>query len=90
MPRRFDRRHSGDEPDFDEEADGADGPDEDEDEPTVPCPYCRREIHEETSRCPYCEHYVSDEDAPSRRKPWWLVIGVVACLYAVYRWITWR
>jgi hypothetical protein len=38
-------------------------------------------------RCPYCEHYISDEDAPPRRRPWWLVIGVVVCLYAVYRWI---
>jgi DNA-directed RNA polymerase subunit RPC12/RpoP len=87
MPRRSDRGRSWDEPDFDDEADDGDLPDEDEDEPTVPCPYCRREIHEEAVRCPYCEHYISDEDAPPRRRPWWLVIGVVVCLYAVYRWI---
>jgi hypothetical protein len=60
--------------------------DEDEDEPTIPCPWCRREIHEESQRCPYCERYISNEDAPAR-KPWWLVLGVGVCLYVVYRWI---
>jgi hypothetical protein len=62
---------------------GSDG-----DEPTVPCRYCRREIHEDSVRCPYCEQYLSAEDevAPAR-KPWWLVLGVLVCLYLVYRWI---
>src|SRR5262249_54404117 len=57
---------------------------------TVPCKYCRREIYEESARCPYCEKYISaeyDEDVPAR-KPWWLLVGVLLCLYAVYRWIT--
>jgi hypothetical protein len=61
--------------------------DEDNEEPTVPCPYCRREIHEDAPRCPYCERYISAEDAPPGRKSWWLIVGVAACLYAVYRWI---
>ena len=61
---------------------------EDEDEePTVPCPYCRREIHEDSQRCPYCENYLSAEDAPPTRKPWWIIIGAALCLFAVYRWI---
>jgi len=59
---------------------------EDDDEPTVPCPYCRREIHEEAEQCPYCEQYISAEDAPPARKPWWLLGGVVVCLYLIYRW----
>lgn len=67
-----------------------DRPDEDDDdEPTSPCPYCRREILEDAERCPYCEHYLSREDAPPRRKPWWIVVGVIACLYVVYRWNVW-
>ena len=61
---------------------------EEEDESaTIPCPYCRREIHEDSERCPYCENYLSQEDAPPSRKPWWLILGAIACLYAVYRWI---
>jgi hypothetical protein len=66
-----------------------DWPDEEDDEPTVPCPYCGSEIHEEAQRCPHCENYLSSEDSPPPPKPWWLVLGAVACLYAVYRWIVW-
>ena len=61
--------------------------DEDDDEPTVPCPYCRREIHEDAQRCPYCEQYISAEDAPAGRKPWWIVLGVVLCLLMVLGWL---
>jgi len=55
---------------------------------TVPCPYCKREIYEGAERCPYCEQYISEEDSPPSRKPWWLLVGVLLCLYAVYRWVT--
>jgi predicted nucleic acid-binding Zn ribbon protein len=61
----------------------------DDDEPTVECPYCRAEIHEDSQRCPRCGEYISAEDAaPSARKPWWLILGVIVCLYVVYLWIT--
>jgi hypothetical protein len=60
---------------------------EDDDESTIACPHCRRQIHEEAERCPYCEKYISEEDAPPARKPWWILIGVGLCLYVVYRWI---
>lgn len=62
---------------------------EDDDEPTVPCPYCNRQIHEDAQRCPYCEEYISEEDAPPGRKPWWVVAGVIVCLYIVLRWMIW-
>lgn len=58
----------------------------DDDEPTVPCPYCRQEIHEESPRCPYCEQYISQEDAPPGPKPWWLIAGVALCLVLVCSW----
>jgi hypothetical protein len=58
-----------------------------EDEPTVPCPYCHEEMLEDSPRCPHCGNYISREDALAGRRPWWLIIGVAACLYAVYRWI---
>ena len=55
-----------------------------DDEDTIPCPYCKRQIHEDSPRCPHCEQYISAEDVPPSHKPWWLLIGVAACLYAVY------
>ena len=60
---------------------------DDDEEPTIPCPYCRRQIHEESQRCPYCENYISEEDAVPARKPWWIIIGALLALYVVYRWI---
>ena len=87
MPRwKHDDDDWGDELESDYELDG-DWAGEGDDEPTVPCPYCGREIHEEAPRCPYCENYLSSVDSPPQRKPWWLVVGVAAALYAVYRWI---
>jgi hypothetical protein len=56
---------------------------------TAPCPHCGRQVYDDAERCPYCENYISEEDTPpSSRKPWWLILGVLACMYAVYRWIT--
>jgi hypothetical protein len=84
-------RHVGEDDDWDEEpADDHqefdDIPDDSE-EATIPCPHCRRQIHEDSQRCPYCEHYVTEEDGIPARKPWWIIVGALACLYVVYRWI---
>ena len=93
MPRHTDRWH--DEPDEDWGEDDFSGGndwsanDDDDADDTVPCPYCRKPVHEDAQRCPYCERYLSREDAPPARKPWWMILGVVACLYVVYRWIVW-
>lgn len=62
----------------------ADEPDE---EPTVPCPYCRREIPEDAPRCPYCEHYVSAEDHARRSKPPWVMATALICLGVVVWWL---
>lgn len=67
----------------DEEEDWQD----DDGEPLAPCPYCQREILEDVAACPYCGNYISAEDAPPARKPWWIMIGALLCLYIVYRWI---
>jgi hypothetical protein len=77
------------ESDADVESDELDGP-EDDDDLYIPCPYCKREIFEESERCPYCERYLSKEDAPAARKPLWFVVGLIACFYVVYRWVFWR
>ena len=62
---------------------------EEDDDLCIPCPYCGRPILEESERCPYCEHYLSKEEVTPARKPIWIWLGVVACLYVVYRWIFW-
>jgi len=33
---------------------------DDDEEPTIPCPHCKRQIHEESQRCPYCGDYLSE------------------------------
>jgi len=71
----------------DDENAGYDECPDDEEEATVPCPFCRRQIHEDSVRCPYCEQYISEEDAPPARKPWWIIVGVILGLYAIYRWM---
>jgi hypothetical protein len=73
--------------DSDDSDDDVEGDSDDDESETVPCPYCKRPIHEDAERCPYCESYISREDAPPSRKPWWILLGVGLCLFAVYRWI---
>jgi len=75
-----------DDQDFEDDADDASW--DEEEEPTIDCPYCAVEIHEESQRCPSCGRYISQEDQPAQRQPWWIVVGVVVCLALVYLWIT--
>ena len=70
---------------WDEEDDEPDDDDEDDDR-TVPCPHCRRPVFEDAEWCPNCSRYLSYEDAP-RRHPWWIVIGVLACLFVILGWV---
>jgi hypothetical protein len=86
-------RRTADDREWDDEDRDGDGIDsagwdnDDEDEPTVPCPYCRREIFEDAVRCPHCGEYLSDEDAPAGPRPWLIVVGVLLSLAAVWVWI---
>jgi hypothetical protein len=57
-----------------------------DEETTIPCPYCKRPIYEDSPRCPYCENYISEEDTVASHKPWWIIVGVILALYVVYRW----
>jgi hypothetical protein len=60
---------------------------DEDDDYTIPCPWCKRPIHEDAEQCPYCERYISEEDALPQRKPWWIIVGVLICLYLVYHWM---
>ncbi|MCE9630523.1 MAG: hypothetical protein K8S94_07380 [Planctomycetia bacterium] len=61
--------------------------DDSDDEPTVPCPSCRRDILEDTPRCPYCERYISAEDRAGPDKPIWVIVTAIVCLAVAVWWL---
>lgn len=69
----------------DEEADFGDDQYSD-DEATIPCPYCRLEILEDSPRCPYCERYISAEDHAAPQKPLWIIATALVCLAIALWW----
>jgi len=76
-----------DEEDWEEEdADGDDSEDADE-EPTVPCPFCKREILEDSPCCPHCQRSISDEDHSRTARPLWVVLTALICLGASLWWV---
>ena len=81
-------RHPHDEWDDDEEShDIPEGVYDDQELATEECPYCHEAIVADAILCPYCDHYLSDEDAPSAAKPWWIVLGIIVCLASVLGWM---
>lgn len=64
---------------WDEEDEDSDAFDDDDIE-TIPCPYCREEIAEDSPRCPHCEGYISKEDAPGTSQPLWIIVTALVCL----------
>jgi uncharacterized protein (DUF983 family) len=59
----------------------------DDEPPTVPCPYCGREMLEDSPRCPHCERYISAEDHAAAGRPAWVVITAAVCLAAALWWL---
>jgi predicted nucleic acid-binding Zn ribbon protein len=74
--------------DWDDDSD--DWEEDSDDDSLMPCPYCDRPIHNESVRCPHCGNYLSEEDAPRKPKPLWLILAALACLLAVLTWILGR
>ncbi len=60
---------------------------EDEDEDTMPCPYCQAPVYEDTVSCPRCGNYLSEEDVPRRQYPWWVIAGLIAALAVALMWV---
>jgi hypothetical protein len=81
-------RQTWDDEDEEDDWDAANMDDEDEDS-TIPCPYCGCDVHEDSPRCPACENYLSLEDAPVKPtgKPWWVLLGAGLGLLVFVRWL---
>jgi hypothetical protein len=63
-------------------------PEPDEDDPNFLCPHCRVPVYEEAEACPHCGTWlIDDEIQASQRKPWWIIVGTIACLVVVYFWL---
>jgi hypothetical protein len=69
---------------------GLQGPDEadlNDEAANVPCPYCKREIHEDSPQCPYCGCYLSREDAPPGRREWWWFVAIGLVIVILVAWV---
>lgn len=79
--------------DFDEhDEDDPNDPDESDqdfsDDPEiVQCPYCRKPIAEDAEMCPHCRSYISREDAPPSRPPWFTIAVVVTLIVIITVWV---
>ncbi len=83
---RYDDPDDDDFDDADAEAPWEAG-EEDDEEPTVPCPFCGREMLEDSPHCPYCEQYVSDADRLRAGRPTWILITAIICLAMAVWWV---
>jgi hypothetical protein len=82
-----DYRNTDDDGEWDDDGlEDGDDTEDSGDEPTVRCPYCRREFAEDSLRCPYCERYISEEDHAGRRQPLWVIVTAVICLGVAIWW----
>lgn len=81
------RGHDEDESDWEDEGEEEYGDDYDSDEePTVPCPFCKAEILEDSPRCPSCERFISDDDHATSTKPVWVIATALVLLGIAIWW----
>lgn len=79
------RSEPDDDEDWNSEAEdwGADADNGDAEEPTIPCPYCREMIHEDSQRCPECGKYLSEEDQTQTSYPGWVIATALILLLII-------
>ena len=57
----------------------------DDDDTTVPCPHCGKDVYEDAERCPSCGNYLSREDAPLTQS-WGFRLIALICLAVAVGW----
>lgn len=62
-------------------------PDDDDEDDTMPCPHCGEAIYDGAEQCPECGKYISEEDAPRRSWPAWVVLGFIAAFAVTLMWV---
>jgi hypothetical protein len=77
-----DEDEASDDDSIDREAPDASDVGDEEDE-TVPCPYCGKAVHEQAEICHHCGSYISGEDAPLT-KPAWFSAAAVLALFGMF------
>ena len=60
---------------------------DDDDNATIACPHCGADVYDDAEQCPACGQYLSQEDAPAKTPPWWILIGVAICLVIAILWM---
>ena len=87
MPRHADDFDADDEfgEDVEDGSDEGDSAVDDDDDATIPCPFCKVEIWEDAPRCPACGNVLGGTDMPAPRRPWWVLITAAALLYLFVR-----
>ena len=71
--------------------------DEADDDATMPCPYCRAEIYDDSERCPRCGNYLAANQTTGRtdgghqftKQPLWIIITALLCIYAMLHMYLW-
>ena len=91
MPPRALEEHDRDDEDDDSVDEDPLESDQDEDDgdevgETVPCPFCKKPIHEDADVCPKCGNFVGSTDAP-RRVPMYIFLGAILAGLCVLIWI---
>ena len=58
-------RHIAEEEEWEDAQEGGVDEASDDSEPTIACPYCKRQIHEDSPRCPHCEQVLPESSLPN-------------------------
>ena len=93
MARRAAQQYDDEPEDDDRDApQAADLTDDDDEQITIPCPRCGREVWEFAERCSKCGVWITSaqsDAAPTSRRQMYL-IGVIALAMIVAGWIMWK
>lgn len=57
--------------------------DDDAESSTIVCPNCSQDVYEDAELCSHCGYYISDAERYPSKKPTWIVVTTIVCLFIV-------